>query len=162
MISMIWAMGRDNALGCKNRMPWYLPADFAYFKRVTIGKPVIMGRKTFESIGKPLPGRENIVITRDNSFKAEGCKIVHSFEEALDFAKDRDVFIIGGAEIYKTFMPFAHKLYITEIDREFEADAYFPEIDYSRWRLVSTEAGIKDEKNPFDYKWLVYEKNNLT
>lgn len=158
MISMIWAMGKDNALGCKNRMPWYLPADFAYFKRVTMGKPVIMGRKTFESIGKPLPGRENIIITRDKAYKPEGCIVVYSIEEAIEYVKKKDSFIIGGAEIYKEFLPLADLLYITEIDETFEADAYFPEIDYSQWKLISSEPGIKDEKNTLDYRWVVYER----
>jgi dihydrofolate reductase len=158
MISMIWAMGKNNALGCRNRMPWYLPGDFAYFKRVTMGKPVIMGRKTFESIGKPLPGRTNIIITRDAGFKHEGCIAVNSIDGARAYAAEGEVFIIGGAEIYTAFLPLAHKLYITEIDHTFEADTYFPEIDYSQWELVSSEQGIKDEKNPYDYKFLVFER----
>ncbi len=158
MISMIWAMGKDNALGCRNRMPWYLPADFAYFKKVTLGKPVIMGRKTYESIGKPLPGRKNIIITRDTAFRPEGCITVDSIDGAKAYADEGEVFIIGGAEIYKTFLPLAHKLYITAINHAFEADTYFPEIDYSRWKLVSSEPGPKDEKNPYDYKFLVYER----
>ena len=158
MISMIWAMGKDNALGCRNRMPWYLPADFAYFKKVTLGKPVIMGRKTFESIGKPLPGRKNIIITRNQSFKCEGCTIVDSIEKAKEYTLDVEAFIIGGAEIYKAFLPSADKLYVTLIDEEFEADAYFPEIDYSQWELISSETGPKDEKNPYNYKFLVYQR----
>ncbi len=158
MISMIWAMGKDNALGCKNRMPWYLPADFAYFKKVTMGKPVIMGRKTFESIGKPLPGRVNVVITRSPDFKPEGCITVDTIEKAKAYAEDKEAFIIGGAEIYKAFLPIADKLYITEINHTFEADTFFPEIDYSRWKLVSREQGPRDVKNPFDYEFLVYER----
>ncbi len=158
MISMIWAMGKDNALGCKNRMPWYLPADFAYFKKVTMGKPVIMGRKTFESIGKPLPGRVNVVITRSPDFKPEGCITVDTIEKAKAYAEDKEAFIIGGAEIYKAFLPIADKLYITEINHTFEADTFFPEIDYSRWKLVSREQGPRDVKNSFDYEFLVYER----
>jgi len=158
MISLIFAMGKNNALGYKNKMPWHLPADFAYFKKVTMGQPVIMGRKTFESIGKPLPGRENIVITRSTSFSHEGCIIVDSLDKAKELAKDKDSFIIGGLEIYRAFLPIADKLYITEIDNDFEADTFFTGIDYSKWKLVSSEPGVKDEKNPFDYKFLVYEK----
>jgi dihydrofolate reductase len=158
MISLIFAMGRNNALGYKNKMPWYLPADFAYFKKVTMGQPVIMGRKTFESIGKPLPGRTNIVITRSTSFSHDGCIVVNSVNKAKELVKDKDSFIIGGAEIYKAFLPMADKLYITEIDNDFKADTYFTDIDYSKWRLVSSEPGTKDEKNPFDYKFLVYER----
>lgn len=158
MISMIWAMGRNNALGCKNRMPWYLPADFAYFKKVTMGQPVIMGRKTFESIGKPLPGRTNIIITRNKEFSYEGCVVVDSVEKARELTEGKNAFIIGGAEIYKAFLPMADKLYITEIDEDFEVDTCFPEIDYSKWKLMSSEIGPKDEKNLFDYKFLVYER----
>ncbi len=158
MISIIWAMGKNNALGCKNRMPWYLPADFAYFKKVTLGKPVIMGRKTYESIGKPLPGRKNIIITRDMDFRPEGCIAVNSIDGAKAYAAEGEAFIIGGAEIYRAFLPLAHKLYITEIDQAFEADTYFPEINYSQWKLVSSRQGPRDEKNPYDYKFLVYER----
>ncbi len=158
MISMIWAMGKDHALGCRNRMPWHLPADFAYFKKVTLGKPVIMGRKTFESIGKPLPGRKNIIITSNQAFKCEGCTIVDSIEKAREYTLDAEAFIIGGAEVYSAFLPWADKLYVTLIDEVFEADAYFPEIDYSQWELVSSEPGPKDEKNPYDYKFLVYQR----
>ncbi len=159
MISMIWAMGRDNSLGLKNRMPWHLPADLTYFMKTTLGKPVIMGRKTFESLGKPLRGRENIVITRSLDFNCEGCTIVDSIEKAIEYTRGEEAFIIGGAEIYKAFLPLADKLYITVIDEEFEADTYFPEIDYSQWKLVSTEPGPRDEKNSYNYEWLVYERN---
>lgn len=158
MISLIFAMGRNNALGYENKMPWHIPADFTYFKRVTMGQPVIMGRKTFESIGNPLSGRINIVITRSTSFSHNGCIVVDSVAKAKELVKDKDSFIIGGAEVYSAFLPTADKLYITEIDNDFEADTFFPEIDYSKWKLVSCEPGIKDEKNPFDYKFLVYER----
>lgn len=158
MISMIWAMGRNNALGCKNRMPWYLPADFAYFKRVTMGQPVIMGRKTFESLGKPLPGRTNIIITRNKDYSPEGCIVVDSVERAKELTENKNAFIIGGAEIYKAFLPIADKLYITEIDHDFEADTFFPEIDYSKWKLVSSEPGVRDDRNLYDYKFLVFER----
>lgn len=158
MISMIWAMGKNNALGCKNRMPWYLPADFVYFKRVTMGQPVIMGRKTFESLGKPLPGRTNIIITRNKDYSPEGCIVVDSVEKARELTENKNAFIIGGAEIYKAFLPIADKLYITEIDHDFEADTFFPEIDYSQWKLVSSKPGVKDEKNLYEYKFLVFER----
>lgn len=158
MISMIWAMGRNNALGCKNRMPWHIPADFAYFKRITMGKTVIMGRKTFDSLGKPLPGRKNIVITRATDYSPEGCTTVHSIKKAMEYIGEEEAFIIGGAEIYKEFLPIADRLYLTLIEKEFEADAFFPEIDYSQWKQISGEIGTKDEKNPYEYKWLVYER----
>lgn len=159
MISLIFAIDKNNALGYKNKMPWYLPADLAYFKKVTMGKPVIMGRKTFESLSRPLPGRTNIVITRNKDFTHDDCIIVDSVEKAQELVKDKDSFIIGGAEIYAAFLPIADKMYITKIDNEFEADTFFPKIDYSKWKLVSSELGVKDEKNPYDFKHLIYEKN---
>ena len=158
MISIIFAMGKNNAIGYNNKMPWHLPADLAYFKKVTMGQPVIMGRKTFESIGKPLPHRTNIVITRDKSFSVDGCITADSIEKAKEQVNGSEAFIIGGAEIYAAFLPIADKLYITEIDSDFEADTFFPKIDYAEWKLVSSQAGVKDEKNPYDYKFLVYEK----
>ncbi len=160
MISMIWAMGRDNALGCKNRMPWHIPADFAYFKKVTMGKPVIMGRKTFESIGKPLPGRKNIIITGNKAFEAQGCSIAGSAEEAIALAGEEEAFVIGGAEIYRAFLPSADNLYITQIDETFEADTFFPELDYSQWEMVSSLPGVRDEKNPYDYRFLVFKRKS--
>ena len=159
MISLIFAMGKDNSIGYKNKMPWHLPADLAYFKKATMGLPVIMGRKTFESLGRPLPGRTNIVISRNKEFFHEGCIVVDSVEKAKELTKDKDCFIIGGAEIYDAFMPIADKMYITEIDSVFQADTFFPQIDYSKWKLVSSVPGVKNEKNPFEYKHLVYEKN---
>ncbi|QNU65858.1 dihydrofolate reductase [Ruminiclostridium herbifermentans] len=158
MISLIFAMGKDNSIGYKNKLPWRLPADLAYFKKVTMGKPVIMGRKTFESLGRPLPGRTNVVITRNRNFMHEGCIIVESVEKAKELTKDKECFIIGGAEIYDAFMPIADKMYITEIDSSFEADTFFPQIDYAKWKLISSEPGVKNEDNPYDYKHLVYEK----
>jgi dihydrofolate reductase len=158
MISMIFAIGKNNALGYKNKMPWHLPADLAYFKKITLGQPVIMGRKTFESLGKPLPGRTNIVITRNKDFSHEGCIVIDSINMAKELVKDKEAFIIGGAEIYKAFLPIADKMYITEIDSEFEADVFFPEIDYSKWKLVSNEPGITDERNPYNFKFLVYQR----
>jgi dihydrofolate reductase len=158
MISLIFAMGKDNSIGYKNKLPWHLPADLAYFKKVTMGQPVIMGRKTFESIGRPLPGRTNIVITRNRDFLHEGCIIVDSVEKAKELTKNKECFIIGGAEIYDAFMPIADKMYITEIDSSFEADTFFPPIDYTKWKLISSQSGDKNEDNPFEYKHLVYEK----
>ena len=127
IISLIVAIGKNNVIGDKNTIPWKLPADIRYFKEKTMGKPVVMGRKTFESIGKPLPGRENIIITRDPDYKAEGCTVVHSVDEAVKAAEgSEELMVIGGAQIYKEFFPIANKLYITNIDKEFEGDTYFP------------------------------------
>lgn len=156
MISIIAAVGRNYVIGKDNKIPWYIPADFAYFKSKTMGHTIIMGRKTYQSIGKPLPGRKNVIITKDNEFKAEGCEICHSIEETLKYKEQEEIFIIGGANIYKEFFNLADKLYITLIDKDFEGDTYFPTIDNEVWNLVSKTKGIKDEKNPYDYYFCEY------
>lgn len=160
MISLLVAMDKNQLIGKDNDLPWRLPADLAYFKRVTMGHPIIMGRKTYDSIGRPLPGRENIIVTRDTSYEAEGCKVIHSIEEIVKMNEqtDQELFVIGGAEIFKEILPYSDRLYITEINEEFEGDTYFPAFDKSKWEVISEEKGIKDEKNPYDYKFLVYEK----
>ncbi|RBW69495.1 dihydrofolate reductase [Bacillus taeanensis] len=159
MISLIWAMGQNQTIGKDNDMPWHLPADLAYFKKVTSGHTVLMGRKTHESIGRPLPNRKNIIITNNKAYKAEGCIVVHSVKEALTHTKEDEVFVIGGAQIYEVFLPFADRLYVTHIKQDFDGDAFFPLFDLNEWMLVSEEQGIKSEKNPYHYKFLVYEKN---
>lgn len=161
MISLLVAMDKNRLIGKDNDLPWRLPADLAYFKRVTMGHPIIMGRKTYDSIGRPLPGRENIIVTRDTSYKMEGCKVIHSIEEIVKMRKEseQELFVIGGAEIFKEILPYSDRLYITEIEEEFEGDTYFPAFDKSEWKIISKEQGIKDEKNPYDYKFLVYEKD---
>ncbi|HLC61423.1 MAG TPA: dihydrofolate reductase [Candidatus Nanoarchaeia archaeon] len=140
IISLIAAVGKNNVIGTDNKLPWKLSADLKRFKAITSGKPVVMGRKTFESIGKPLPNRTNIIITRDKNYKADGCVVVHSAEEALNAAKgNAEIMIIGGEQIFKEFLPIANKLYLTIIDKDFEGDSYFPEYDKSEWKEVSRE-----------------------
>ena len=140
IISLIAAVGKNNVIGTDNKLPWKLSADLKRFKAITSGKPVVMGRKTFESIGKPLPNRANIIITRDKNYKADGCVVVHSAEEALNAAKgNAEIMIIGGEQIFKEFLPIANKLYLTIIDKDFEGDSYFPEYDKSEWKEVSRE-----------------------
>ncbi|MCX8129960.1 MAG: dihydrofolate reductase [Clostridia bacterium] len=158
MISLILAMDKNRTIGLENKLPWRLPADLAYFKKVTMGHAVIMGRKTFESIGKPLPGRRNIIISRNNSYTAEGCTVYNSVEEVVDSVGDEDVFVIGGANIYNEFINYAQRLYITLIEETFIGDAFFPEIDSAGWKLISKEKGIKDEKNPYDYCFMLYDR----
>ena len=169
MISLIAAIGKNNELGKGNNLLWKMPADMEHFKKITSGHPVIMGRKTFESIGKPLPNRQNIVITRDKAYLRHDVDAVHSLEEAMKTAKTspspllegegKEVFIIGGAEIYKQAMSFADKLYITHIEAEDKnADVFFPEIIPIVWNEISHEEHKKDAKNPFDYTFSVYEK----
>ncbi|RFB16869.1 dihydrofolate reductase [Bacillus sp. HNG] len=160
MISLLLAMDKNQLIGKDNDLPWRLPADLAYFKRVTMGHPIIMGRKTYDSIGRPLPGRENIIVTRDTSYKAEGCKVIHSIDEIVKMSEEteQELFVIGGAEIFKEILPYSDRLYITVIDEEFEGDTYFPAFDKAEWQVISKEKGIKDEKNPYEYTFLVYEK----
>lgn len=160
MISLLLAMDKNQLIGKDNDLPWRLPADLAYFKRVTMGHPIIMGRKTYDSIGRPLPGRENIIITRDTTYKAEGCKVIHSIDEIVKMSEetDQELFVIGGAEIFKEILPHSDRLYITEIEEEFEGDTYFPVFNKIEWKVISKEKGIKDEKNPYEYTFLVYEK----
>ncbi len=157
--SLIWAMDRNRVIGIANQMPWHIPAELAYFKRVTTGHPIIMGRRTFESIGsKPLPRRTNILLSRDRSFTAADIVVLHSVEEVLELYKNSEAFIIGGAQIYREFLPIAERLYITMIDHDFEGDEYFPEIDWSEWALVSEEPGLQDEKNPYSYSFKVFDR----
>lgn len=157
MISLLWAMDENRAIGRNNQLPWHLPEDLKYFKRVTIGKPIAMGRKTYDSIGRPLPGRENIVITRNQGVTIEGCTVIHDVKDLLK-RDDEELFVIGGAEIFKEIIPFADRLYVTEIREEFEADTFFPEYNLSDWELIESTLGIKDEKNPYNYEFLVYQR----
>ncbi|MGA4718883.1 dihydrofolate reductase [Fictibacillus nanhaiensis] len=158
MISFVVAMDENRAIGKDNDLPWYLPNDLKHFKNVTMGKPIVMGRKTYESIGKPLPGRENIVVTRDEHYQAEGTTVVHSVEEVIH-KEAEELCVIGGTEIFKLFMPVADRLYVTEIHHTFDADTYFPEINRDEWREVSRESGTVDEKNKYPHDFVVYEKN---
>ncbi len=160
IISIIAAVGENNIIGNKNKLPWNLPADLKHFKDTTMGHCIIMGQKTHESIGRMLPGRTNIVLTFDENYKSEGCIIVTSIEEALRVAsakKDREVFIIGGASVYKQFIDIADRLYITKIHHSFDGDVFFPEINPNKWKLVSKKEIKKNTKNPHDYSFLIYE-----
>ncbi len=161
MISIIAAIGKNNELGKKNQLLWSLPADMKHFKETTSGHTVIMGQKTYESIGRPLPNRKNIVLTKDLNFKAEGIEVSHSLEDTLNSLKDseEEVFVIGGGQIYKQSLDFADKLYITHVDMEdIDADTFFPEIIPITWNEISHEEHKRDEKNPHDYTFSVYEK----
>jgi dihydrofolate reductase len=160
-ISAIVAVAKNNVIGRDNQMPWYLPADLAYFKKVTLGHMIIIGRKNFESIGKPLPGRTNIIITRDRSFACTNCRVMHSLEEALFFAHDNnenEVFIIGGGTIYEQTKELWDKLYFTEIDTIVEGDVFFPEINWAQWQLVSEEQKAADEKNTYNLNFKVFTR----
>ncbi len=160
-ISAIVAMANNRVIGKNNDIPWYLPADLKYFKKVTLGHHVIMGRKCFESIGRPLPKRTNVIITRNLFYMSSGCLITHTLEEALQIAKDNqeaEAFIIGGAQIYELAMPYLDRIYLTEVDLEVDGDVRFPELDMGQWNLLSEEAHQADEKNKYGYVFKVLEK----
>ncbi|MGD6857314.1 dihydrofolate reductase [Bacillus infantis] len=161
MISLLWAMDENSAIGKNNDLPWRLPEDLKYFKRVTMGHSIAMGRKTWDSIGRPLPGRENIVLTRDRGFTCEGCTVFYSFDDFLaecSQKSDQEIFIIGGAEIFRMALPSADRLYLTMIHEKFEADTFFPDVDWKEWELESRDKGTRDDKNPYDYEFLVYTR----
>jgi len=157
MISLIVAMDEQGLIGRDNQLPWHLPADLRYFKQTTMGRPVVMGRKTFESIGKPLPGRRNVIVTRNRSYAAAGCEIIHSLADMPGGGED-EVFVIGGAELFAAMLPLADRLYLTRIRETFAGDTYFPELNEADWRLVSTAEGVVDDKNPHPHAFLVYER----
>ena len=156
---LIAATSQNNALGKDNKIIWHLPDDFKRFKELTSGHHIIMGRKTFESFPKPLPNRTHIVITRQQNYAPEGCIVVNSIEGAFEICpKNEDVFLIGGAEIYKLGLPFTDKIELTYINETFEADAFFPEIDFSEWKLTNEEFHAKDEKHAYDFSFQTYMK----
>lgn len=157
-VSFLLAMGRNREIGKDNTLPWRLPADLAYVKQLTMGHVLMMGRRTYESIGRPLKGRTNVIMTRDRDFRAEGCEVAHTVDEALARYGDRELFIFGGADIYRLFMPVAERLYITQIDAAFEADTYFPALEPGVWELVSRKPGVTDDNNPYTYHFEVYER----
>ena len=158
-ISIICAMARDRVIGQDNRLPWHLPADLQHFKQITMGKPMIMGRKTWESLPGLLPGRPHIVVTRNRNYRAEGARVVHSLEEAIAAAGDTDeIMIVGGANLYTQALSHARRMYLTQIDTEVEGDARFPAYDADEWRETAREAHRADENNPHDYQFITLEK----
>ena len=160
MISLIVAKSSNGVIGKNNAMPWHIPAELKYFKEVTSNHTVIMGKNTLLSIGKALPNRRNIVLTTNPNFVYDNVEVVHSIHEAIALIdKDEEVFVIGGKMIYEQFLPFASKLYITEIEQEFDGDTFFPLINWDDYKLISKRKGLKDEKNNYNYYFNVYEKN---
>ena len=158
-LSIIAAMSANRVIGNNNNLPWRLPADLKRFKSLTMGHHLIMGRKTFESIGQPLPGRTTVVITHQTGFAPEGVLVAHSIDQALHVvAGDDEVFVAGGAQIYQQMLPRADRLYLTSIHEEFEGDTNFPEFEESDWQLISEENQEPDAKNPYTYSFLIYEK----
>lgn len=159
-LSMIVAHASNRIIGKDNDMPWHLPADLAYFKQTTLGKPIIMGRKTYDSIGRPLPGRKNIVISRDTALTIEGVEVVQSVEQALALVQDvEEIMVIGGGAIYAHCMPKADRLYITHIDADIDGDTQFPDYDLTHdWQQLSTELRTADERNAYDLRFNVYQR----
>ncbi|SUT89269.1 dihydrofolate reductase [[Actinobacillus] rossii] len=153
--SLIVATTQNNVIGKNNQMPWHLPADLAWFRQNTTGKPVIMGRKTFESIGRPLPKRINIVLSRQ-PFEHEGVTWKDSLESAVDFVKDsEEIVLIGGSELFKQYLPKADKLYLTQIQAEIEGDTFFPELNWNEWKIEYDEYRQADENNVYDLRFLI-------
>ncbi|MEQ3637093.1 dihydrofolate reductase [Alcanivorax sp.] len=164
-LSMMVAKASNNVIGRNNKLPWYLPNDLKYFKQVTFGKPVIMGRKTWESLKGPLPGRTNIVITRQPAYQAEGAKVVATVDDAITMAENvafiegqEEAVIMGGAEIYALALAQTQRLYLTEVHAEVDGDTFFPEYDKGEWKEMAREDFPAEGPNPYDYSFVVYER----
>lgn len=160
MLSLIAAMDQNQAIGIQNRLPWHLPADLKHFKQLTLGKPILMGRTTFDSIGKPLPGRRNIIITRNPEFKTIGCDIAYSITQALTLcAQDPEIMLIGGASLYAQSLPLAQRLYLTLVRTSIsEADAFFPAFDWNDWVILKRDDHDADESNAFAFSFLTLDR----
>ncbi len=160
---MIAAMANGRVIGADNQMPWHLPADLAHFKRITMGKPIVMGRKTYESIGRALPGRLNIVISRDETYQLADATVVHSCEHAVAVAGDpEELMVIGGGTIYGHFLPLCQRLYLTLIDLDVEGDIVFPDyLSAADWNTTEQEFHSPDDKNPYSYQFVTLEKTSL-
>jgi dihydrofolate reductase len=166
MVTIIAAMGKNREIGFKGNLPWNLPAELNHFREVTRGCPVVMGRRTHEAIGRVLPGRKNIIVTRDNNYHVEGCITVNTIEDALAAARDdgndgSEIFIIGGAEIYKLALPYAQKMILTFVDANPEADTYFPEFNEDEWRETKSQSHQKDVENIYDFTIKTYERKQV-
>lgn len=157
-ITLIAAAASNGVIGINNRLPWRLPADMAFFKAQTIHKPVLMGRKTFESMGKPLKDRTNVILSRSLSDAPEGCLLVRSVEEAVRRFSDDELMVIGGEELFRQTLPVADRIVLTEIDQEYQGDTFFPPFDRTVWKLVSRTPGVQDEKNTVPFAFCIYEK----
>ena len=164
IVSIIVAIADRNVIGDDNKLPWHLPDDLKNFKRLTMGKYIIMGRKTWESLNKPLPGRTNIVITRNTDIKTQGILVFNSVEEALKFAEEQkqsEIFIIGGEQIYRQTLPLANRLFVTKVLGSFEGDAFFPEINIKEWMVENKMHHKTDEKHAFAFDMMVLSKKSI-
>ena len=158
-LALIVAMAQNRTIGVNNTLPWRCPEDLKHFKALTMGHHMIMGRKTFDSIGKPLPGRTTVVVTRDKNLRIEGCLIAHSLQDAFKAcAGDEEIFVVGGAELYAQALPFVDTLYITEIQQDVEGDAHFPVLDKSAWQETSREARTQETPQPLEYHFVTYQR----
>jgi len=165
-LAIIVAQAENRTIGINNKLPWHLPEDLKYFKQVTMGKPIIMGRKTFDSIKRPLPGRTNIVITRDKSYQHDGVRVVHSLMEAIDLAESicliegqDEAMVIGGSEIYNQSLPQCDRLYLTQVHADVEGDAHFPAFDAGDWQELGRQDFEADGCNPYNYSFIVLDRN---
>jgi dihydrofolate reductase len=155
-IALIAAMASNHVIGRDNALPWRLPADLKRFKALTMGKPILMGRRTFESIGKALPGRENFVVTRDRAYEVAGCRVFTDLDAAIAAAGERELMVIGGAQIYAQTIALAQRLHLTLVQAEVRGDVMFPEIDRAQWRVVSDETHRADERHEFEFRFVDY------
>jgi dihydrofolate reductase len=157
MVSIIAAMAKNRVIGNKNALPWHIPEDFKWFKQITMGKPIIMGKKTFESIGKPLPGRKNIILSRNKDFQATECMVFDDIKKVLNtFSAEREIVIIGGAQIYEYTFPLVRKMYLTIIEKNIIGDTYFPAYDLEQWKCISEDPLENMDKYPFRCKHKIY------
>lgn len=164
-VSLVVAVAQNQVIGRDNMLPWHLPKDLAYFKRITMGFPIVMGRKTFDSIGRPLPGRCNIVVTRQQGWQAEGVRVAHSLAQALELGAAQaradgrgEIMLIGGAALFEQALPEAQRLYLTQVHADVPGDTYFPAYDRGQWVEVDREDCLADNNNPFDYSFVVYNR----
>ena len=158
-IAIISATSENNVIGKDNDLPWYLPADLAHFKNLTSGKHIVMGRKTYESVGRPLPNRINIVVSRNPDFIANGCETASSLSDAIKITGGKDLFVCGGSEIYKQALEVADIMYLTRIHAVVEGDTYFPDFNDSLWTIVERKDFLPDDKNKYSYSFITYKRN---
>lgn len=161
MLSFIVAMDKNRVIGLNNDLPWYIPNDLKFFKEKTTGHTILMGRKTFDSLGRVLPNRKHVVLTRGQNEFPDEVVVLHEIDQLLAYIKenkDEEIFLIGGGHLFEQMLPYADRLYITEINEAFEGDVFFPEIDHSKWLETSRTKGPRDEKNDYDYDYVTYER----
>ena len=162
-ISLIVAMDQNGLIGSNNDLPWRLSSDLKQFKAITMGSPIIMGRKTHESIGRPLPGRTNVIVTRNTQYHADGCEVIHDLSDIESFCKGHhEIFIMGGAELYKQSLHLIDRIYLTEVHAQLDGDTYFPEFDRAHWQEVERQDFTADDKNDYDYSFVVMDRKHYS